>query len=921
MTYPTAHALRWPDRPAVVIAETGETLTYGQLDDASRRLARAMWNAGLRPGDHVALMMANHLSFLEVYWAAMRSGLVLTPIGTSLTADEAAWIVDSCGARALVVDAAAPAAGALAAVPAMVLRLAVGGPLAGFDDYAETLAASSAEPLEHEPLGVAMVYSSGSTGRPKGVRRELSGRTVQEGHPHFLRWLRELWKFTDDSVFLTPAPLYHAAPLSFSSTVTAAGGTVVLMRRFDADAALTAIERYGITHALMVPTMFVRLLRLPAERRKAAVLDSLSVVIHGAGPCAVDVKRQMIDWLGPILLEYYAGSEDNGTTFIDSQEWLTHPGSVGRAIAGCRVHICGPEGDELPAGQDGLVYFEAEGGRSDFEYVGGADSSAARHPIRPDWSTLGDIGHLDDEGYLYLTDRRDYLIISGGVNISPQEIENAVIGYEPVVDVAVFGVPDEELGEQVVAVIQPVDPAADRDELVAGLLAYLAGRLARHKIPRSVFVVEALPRLPTGKLAKNRLRERYLPARALDTTAGPQEFRASVRALLERELPPGWSGLGALREDELHKWIARWRAVLARHRLLAPGWPVEHGGLGLAPDQQVVLQEEFARAGVPSGSGNDPFGIDMLGNTLLALGTPEQQAHYLPRILDGTDVWCQGFSEPGAGSDLAAVQTRAVLGADGRWRLTGQKIWTSNAHLASWIFVLARTGTRAERHRGLTFLLVPLDQPGVEVRPIRQLSGASHFNEVFFTDAVAADVVGAVGEGWAVAMALLGHERGQSATTQAIRYRAEWERLVRTAREHGMLERAWVRDGLAAAYVRIEVMDALGRRLAGGGLTGADAAGDAALFKLQWSAHHQAVTELALEILGPDATTPTGRVLELGYGGPDAAGAPISSASWVDIFYNARPGTIYAGTTQVLRNVVAERLLGMPKEVRPAGPG
>ena len=914
MTYPTAHAQRFPDKPAVVIAETGETLTYGELDDASRRLARAMWDAGLRPGDHVALMMANELRYLEVYWAAMRSGLFLTPVGTSLTADEAGWIVESCEARALVVDVRAPAAATLAGSPRLVLKLASGGTLDGFDDYADVLAKSSAEPLEHEPLGVAMVYSSGSTGRPKGIRRALSGRTVQEGHPHFLNWARDLWKFTEDTILLTPAPLYHAAPLSFSSTVTAFGGTVVLMRKFTADGALRAIERYGVTHALMVPTMFVRLLRLPAEQRRAAVLDSLAVVVHGAGPCPVDVKRQMIDWLGPILLEYYAGSEDNGTTYLDSAEWLAHPGSVGRAITGCRVHIGGPEGDELPAGQDGLVYFESEGGRSEFEYVGGEDSSAARHPDRPHWSTLGDIGHLDEQGYLYLTDRRDYLIVSGGVNVSPQEVENAVIGYPPVLDVAVFGLPDTDLGERVVAVVQPADPAADRRELADGLLAYLNQRLARHKVPRTVFVEDALPRLPTGKLPKNRLRQRYLP------TGDPQSFRTAVRALLARELLADWQGLGALGEGELTPWIAHWRTVLAQHRLLAPGWPVEHGGLGLAPDLQVILQEEFARAGVPNGSGNDPFGIDMLGNTLLAVGTPAQQARYLPRILRGDDVWCQGFSEPEAGSDLAAVQTRATLGEDGHWRLSGQKIWTSNAHLASWIFVLARTGTRAERHRGLTFFLVPLDQDGVEVRPIRQLSGASHFNEVFFTDARAEDVVGTVGAGWAVAMALLGHERGQSATTQAIRYRAEWERLVRTARDNGMIGRAFVRDGLAAAYVRIEVLAGLGRRLAAGGLTGTDAAGDAALFKLHWSAHHQAVTELALEILGPAATTPDGRMLELGYGGPDAAGAPITAASWVDVFYNARPGTIYAGTTQVLRNVVAERLLAMPKEARPVTP-
>lgn len=403
----------------------------------------------------------------------------------------------------------------------------------------------------------------------------------------------------------------------------------------------------------------------------------------------------------------------------------------------------------------------------------------------------------------------------------------------------------------------------------------------------------------------------------LEVPDEPTEFRTWIRGVLCEALPSDWTGLGALPADELSGWVERWRDTLASYRLLAPGWPVRAGGLGLDGARLIVLQEELAGAGVPCGGGNDPFGIDMLGNTLLAYGTPEQQDHYLPRILSAEDVWCQGFSEPGAGSDLAGIRTRATVDESGRWHLDGQKIWTSNAHLASWIFVLARTGESGGRHRGLTFFLVPLDQPGITIRPIRQMSGASHFNEVFLDDAVAEDIVGEVGQGWAVAMSLLGHERGQSATTQAIRYRSEWERLVRTASERGMLGDARIRDRIAQAYVRIEVMDALGQRLAGPGITGLDEAGDAALFKLHWSAHHQDVTELALEVLGPDATTPEGRMLEMGYGGPDAAGAPRTSASWVDIFYNSRPGTIYAGTSQVLRNIVSERLLGLPKEQRP----
>ena len=409
--------------------------------------------------------------------------------------------------------------------------------------------------------------------------------------------------------------------------------------------------------------------------------------------------------------------------------------------------------------------------------------------------------------------------------------------------------------------------------------------------------------------------------------AEAESFRTEVRAVLAQELPPGWAGIGAIAgRGEAERFAARWRQVLYRRGLLGITWPAEYGGRGLSRLHQVVLMEELARAGVPFGEHTDLFGIKMLGSTLRRWGTAEQRRRFLPRILSGEDRWCQGFSEPGAGSDLAALTTRARLdGPD--WVIDGQKVWTSVAHRANWIFLLARTDPRARGHAGLSFLLCPLDQPGIQIRPIRALTGDSDFNEVFFTGARthANLVVGAPGEGWPVAMTLLGHERGEEAATNPILFRAELDRLFALAAERGRDHDPLIRQRLAWCYARVEIMRYLGYRiltqvqrqteLGQTELAGTELGAAASVAKLYWSEYHVAATELALDIGGLDGLVPEGR-------GPlravrtDDPGAPNSSGSWLGAFLNARAGTIYAGTSEVQRNILAESVLGLPKEKR-----
>ncbi len=390
--------------------------------------------------------------------------------------------------------------------------------------------------------------------------------------------------------------------------------------------------------------------------------------------------------------------------------------------------------------------------------------------------------------------------------------------------------------------------------------------------------------------------------------------RARVKAFLAEALPDDWTGIGALAGDDYWAFLTQWRAKLSESGWLGLTWPVSYGGAGLTELDEVVVAEEFARAGVPTGGPNDAFSIGMLGNTLLRLGTEEQKRHFLPRILSGDDVWCQGYSEPNSGSDLASVGARAVLDGD-EWVINGQKIWTSGGHLANWIFVLCRTDPDAPKHKGISFLLCPMDQPGVELRPIRMLSGESEFNEVFFTDARAPrdHVVGGVNDGWRVAMSLLGFERGKEAATAPIQFRAELDRLVDLAKTRGVADDPVIRHGLAACYEKVEIMRYMGYEALTRFEKGTPPGPESAVFKLWWSEYHHQVTELAMAIMGMTGLVPEGRRPASAFR-TDDPGAANSTASWQTVFLNARAGTIYAGTSEIQRNIVGELMLGLPKE-------
>jgi fatty-acyl-CoA synthase len=444
---------------------------------------------------------------MEPVWAGFRSGLYVTTVNRYLPPDEAAYIVNDCGAKAIVTsyEKRETAAGLAELIPDCPIRLMIGGTIPGWESYEDALAGASPEPLAEEWIGDSMLYSSGTTGRPKGILRPLPQMTAAEGFA--MRQMGNQYGYGPDTVYLSPAPLYHAAPLAFVLGVLSFGGTVVMMERFDAEQALQMIERYGVTHSQWVPTMFVRMLKLPEEARKAHDLSSLKIAVHAAAPCPVEVKRQMIEWWGPLLFEYYAGTEGSGATFITSEDWLKHPGSVGKAGVGI-LHICDENGNDLPPGEAGLIYFERE--IATFEYHNDpAKTRAARHPQHENWNALGDVGYMDEDGYLYLTDRQAFMIISGGVNIYPQAIEDALITHPKVGDVAVFGVPDAEMGEAVKAVIEPAPGQEPTDELAAELLDYARSKLAHYMAPRSLDFIVEMPRLPTGKLYKRLLRDAY----------------------------------------------------------------------------------------------------------------------------------------------------------------------------------------------------------------------------------------------------------------------------------------------------------------------------------------------------------------------------------------------------------------------------
>ncbi len=513
MSYLPDHAAETPDKPAVISAGSGDVVTFKQLDDRSNQLAQLLHARGLRRGDRIAVLMENNPRFYDCVWAAFRSGLYVTPVNRYLPPNQAADIVSECGAKALITSYAhrQTAEGLNDLIPGCAVRLMADAPVAGWPSYEDALADMPPEPLAEPWMGGVMLYSSGTTGRPKGILRPLPDMDAAAGFAQ--RQLSNSFSFDAETIYLSPAPLYHGAPLAGCLDVHSRGGTVVMMERFDAEQALRLIETHKVTHSQWVPTMFVRMLKLPSDVRAKYDLSSHRLAIHAAAPCPADVKRRMIEWWGPILLEYYSGTEGTGATIITSEEWLEHPGSVGRASVWrggftTILHICDDDGNELPTGEEGLIYFERE--RPTFEYHNDPEKTRqARHPRHPNWNTLGDVGRLDEDGYLYLTDRKAFMIISGGVNIYPQAIEDALILHPKVGDVAVFGVPDDEMGEQVKAVVEPAPGLAPTEDLAAELMEFARSKLAHYMTPRSVDFIEEMPRLPTGKLYKRALREAY----------------------------------------------------------------------------------------------------------------------------------------------------------------------------------------------------------------------------------------------------------------------------------------------------------------------------------------------------------------------------------------------------------------------------
>ncbi len=507
--HPSVHAQSGPDKAAVIMGDSGKVISYGELDALSNQAAQLFRAKGMEIGDTIALFLDNHPLYFPLVWGAQRAGLHYVCMSSRLTKAEALYIVEDSGARLLVTSASlVPTAEAMekelqrSGKPAILLM--ADGAVAGFEDLDALLASQPETPIADERAGVDMLYSSGTTGRPKGVRIPLPPDPAIDGVNLLAQLAQFLYQPDATSIYLSPSPLYHAAPLRWCMTMHRLGATVIVMEHFDPEQALVLIERYRVTHAQFVPTHFVRMLKLPDEVRTRYDHSSLKVVFHAAAPCPIPVKQAMIDWWGPIISEYYAGSEGIGMTHIRSDEWLERPGSVGKAILGI-LHICDDDGNELPVGGEGTVYFESP---NRFEYHNDPEKTAESR-LENGWMTIGDIGRVDADGYLTLTDRKSFMIISGGVNIYPQEIENRLVVHPKVADAAVIGAPDEIMGEIVVAVIQPASWADAGEALSAELEAWCREELAGPKIPRQFDYEAELPRHPTGKLYKRLLRDRY----------------------------------------------------------------------------------------------------------------------------------------------------------------------------------------------------------------------------------------------------------------------------------------------------------------------------------------------------------------------------------------------------------------------------
>lgn len=503
--HPALLAREHPDRPAVIVEPAGEVVTYAEFADRARRVAALFRERGLQPGDHIALCLPNSALFLELAWGAHYAGLVYTACSTRLKPAELAYIVNNCEARAFICSAHFDErAEAIARdTPRVEMRFSTDGEVPGHERLEPLLDATDPAELDEAwPGGTDMLYSSGTTGSPKGIRVTLTGKRI--GDPMIIGVI--LQQFLDlhaGDVYLSPAPLYHAAPLRFCAAALQIGATVVVMQRFDPAAFLELVERHSVTHSQLVPTMFVRLLRLDPDERDRDI-SSLRAVVHAAAPCPVEIKREMIDWLGPIIHEYYSATEGAGLTWADAEQWLAHPGTVGTAILGV-PHIVGDDGNELGPRETGAVYF-SDG--PEFEYHNDPAKTEATIDERG-WATFGDIGHLDEDGFLYLTDRASYMIITGGVNVYPQEAEDALLAHPDVIDAAVFGVPDPVFGERVHAVVQPTTRPDDPAQLELELIEHCRSRLADVKCPRAIDFRAELPRHETGKLYKRLLVDEY----------------------------------------------------------------------------------------------------------------------------------------------------------------------------------------------------------------------------------------------------------------------------------------------------------------------------------------------------------------------------------------------------------------------------
>lgn len=502
------HAVEAEQSPALIVAEGG-TVSYGELYRRSQRVAALLYTAGLRRGDGIALVLSNRPEFLEITWGCQLSGLYYSAVNIHFTADEVLYVIADSDARAVFIDSTMTRLGEciVDAAPGVEVRIAVGGSQPGWHSYHDAVADAAVAPPPSD--GSEMLYSSGTTGRPKAVRRPLptdgSGSWAQNVLEHALS---QRYAMTPSSIYLSPAPLYHAAGVNYTMAVHRVGAASILMRGFDAESVLSLIAEHGVTHAQFVPTMFVRMLKLPVDVRNSYDVSSLQCVIHAAAPCPVDVKHQMMEWFGPIVHEYYGGTEGFAGCTIGPEEWLAHPGSVGKPFS--PVHVLSEDGVEVAVGESGELFFD---GGPAFEYFKDPVKTASVCNERG-WRSLGDMGYVDGDGYLYLTDRSSFMIVSGGVNIYPQEAENLLVMHPKLLDAAVFGVPNGEYGEEVKAVVQPVDGVETGPELEAELIAYCRAALAGYKCPRSVEFDRALPRDPNGKLYKRRIRERYWQGRA-----------------------------------------------------------------------------------------------------------------------------------------------------------------------------------------------------------------------------------------------------------------------------------------------------------------------------------------------------------------------------------------------------------------------